>query len=336
MVKAYYEKDGDLNVLKGKQVSVIGYGIQGRAQALNLRDSGVNVKVGLRKEGASWKKAVEDGFEPLTVKEASESGEIVMVLIPDEVQATVYASEIAPGLHKGDTLEFAHGFNVHFKKIVAPEGVDVVMVAPKSPGQMVRKTFLEGFGTPCLAAVEKDSSGNAWNTAMALAKGIGATRAGVIKTTFMEETETDNFGEQVVLCGGVSELIRRSFNYLVSEGYQPEIVYFEVLHELKLIVDLIQAGGVENMWNNVSNTAEYGGRTRGPLVVDGNTEEKMKQILTEIRDGTFADEWMKEVANGTPKLAEMRKKASEETIEKVGKELRSMFVKGEEVTSEAR
>lgn len=336
MVKAYYEKDGDLSTLDGRQVSVIGYGIQGRAQALNLRDSGVNVEVGLRKGGASWKKAEEDGFKPLTVSEAAESGDVVMVLIPDEVQAVVYASEIAPGLKKGNTLEFAHGFNVHFSKIVPPDGVDVVMVAPKGPGQMVRRTYLEGFGTPSLAAVEKDHSGKAWETAMALAKGIGATRAGVIKTTFREETETDNFGEQVVLCGGVSELIRKSFNYLTSEGYQPEIVYFEVLHELKLIVDLIQAGGLENMWNNVSNTAEYGGRTRGPVVVDSGTEEKMKKILADIRSGAFAEEWMSEVAKGVPNLDGMRKKGSDETIEKVGKELRSMFVKGEEATSAAR
>lgn len=335
MVKAYYEKDGDLEVLNGKQVSVIGYGIQGRAQALNLRDSGVNVKVGLRKGGASWKKAVEDGFEPLTVAEAANSGDVIMVLIPDEVQAAVYTAEIEPGLREGKTLEFAHGFNVHFGKIVPPEGVDVVMVAPKGPGKMVRRTYLDGFGTPSLAAVEKDSSGKAWDTAMALAKGIGATRAGVIKTTFREETETDNFGEQVVLCGGVSELIRKSFNYLVSEGYQPEIVYFEVLHELKLIVDLIQAGGLENMWSNVSNTAEYGGRTRGPEVVDSSTEEKMKKILSDIRSGAFAEEWMSEVGNGVPHLNEMRKKGSDETIEKVGKELRSMFVKDKEVTASA-
>ncbi len=335
MVKAYYEKDGDLEVLNGKQVSVIGYGIQGRAQALNLRDSGVNVKVGLRKGGASWKKAVEDGFEPLTVTEAANSGDVIMVLIPDEVQAAVYTAEIEPGLREGKTLEFAHGFNVHFGKIVPPEGVDVVMVAPKGPGKMVRRTYLDGFGTPSLAAVEKDSSGKAWDTAMALAKGIGATRAGVIKTTFREETETDNFGEQVVLCGGVSELIRKSFNYLVSEGYQPEIVYFEVLHELKLIVDLIQAGGLENMWSNVSNTAEYGGRTRGPEVVDSSTEEKMKKILSDIRSGAFAEEWMSEVGNGVPHLNEMRKKGSDETIEKVGKELRSMFVKDKEVTASA-
>lgn len=331
MVKAYYENDADLDALNGKQVSVIGYGIQGRAQALNLRDSGVNVKVGLRKGGTSWKNAVEDGFEPLTVRDAAETGDVVMVLIPDEVQAEVYASEILPCLKDGNTLEFAHGFNIHFKKIVPPDGVDVVMVAPKGPGKMVRRTYMEGFGTPSLAAVEKDTSGKAWDTAMALAKGIGATKAGVIRTTFSEETETDNFGEQVVLCGGVSELIRKSFNYLVSEGYQPEIVYFEVLHEMKLIVDLIQAGGLENMWRNVSNTAEYGGRTRGPEMIDSASEEKMKKILSDIRSGAFAEEWMSEVARGVPNLNEMRKRGKEETIEKVGKELRSMFVKDEEV-----
>lgn len=331
MVKAYYEKDGDLKNLQGKQVSVIGYGIQGRAQALNLRDSGADVKVGLRKGGASWKKAEQDGFSPLTVADAAKSGDVVMVLIPDEVQAVVYKNEIAPGLREGDTLEFAHGFNVHFKKIVPPEGVDVIMVAPKGPGQMVRRTYLEGFGTPSVVAVENDYSGKAWGTVMAIAKGIGSTRAGVIKTSFKEETETDNFGEQVVLCGGVSELIKKSFNYLVSEGYQPEIVYFEVLHELKLIVDLIQEGGIENMWNNVSNTAEYGGRTRGPVVVDDRVQEKMKKILADIRSGEFAEEWMQEFGKGMPNLKSMREEASRGTLEEVGSELRSMFVRKEKV-----
>ncbi len=327
MAKAYYEKDGDLKALEGKQVSVIGYGIQGRAQALNLRDSGVDVKVGLRKGGASWKKAEEDGFMPLTVSEASESGDVIMVLIPDEVQAEVYRKEIGHAITEGKTLEFAHGFNVHFGKIVPPDGVDVIMVAPKGPGQMVRKTYLEGFGTPSLVAVEKDATGNALTTALAIAKGIGATKAGVIETSFSEETETDNFGEQVVLCGGVSELIRRAFGCLVSEGYQPEIVYFEVLHELKLIVDLIQAGGIENMWKNVSNTAEYGGRTRGPEIVDDRTVEAMKKILSDIRDGTFADEWMSEYGKGAPNLERMRNEARQETIEKVGEGLRGMFRK---------
>lgn len=331
MVKAYYEKDGDLNNLRGKQVSVIGYGIQGRAQALNLKDSGVDVRVGLRKDGTSWKKAEADGFTPMSVKDAAESGDIVMVLIPDEVQAEVYRSEIASGLSEGDTLEFAHGFNVHFGKIVPPEGVDVIMVAPKGPGKLVRRTYLEGFGTPSLVAVERDYSGRAWGTVMALAKGIGATRAGVIKTSFREETETDNFGEQVVLCGGVSELIKKSFNCLVSEGYQPEIVYFEVLHELKLIVDLIQEGGLENMWSNVSNTAEYGGRTRGPVIVDDQVREKMKKILADIRSGEFAEEWMQEYGNGMPRLTDMREEASRGTLEEVGSELRSMFVKKDSV-----
>lgn len=336
MVKAYYENDADLSALKGKQVSVIGYGIQGRAQALNLRDSGVDVKVGLRKGGASWKKAEEDGFKPVSVSEASETGDVVMILIPDEVQAEVYNSEIAHGISKGKTLEFAHGFNVHFKKIVPPEGVDVIMIAPKGPGQMVRRTYLDGFGTPSLVAVEKDPSGSALKTALAIAKGIGATRAGVIGTTFQEETETDNFGEQVVLCGGVSELIKKAFNYLVGEGYQPEIVYFEVLHELKLIVDLIQAGGIENMWNNVSNTAEYGGRTRGPDVVDARTVEKMKKILSDIRDGSFADEWMSEYGKGAPNLNKMRADAKSEKIEQVGAGLRSMFVRKKVEEQEAR
>ncbi len=327
MAKAYYENDGDLSVLEGKQVSVIGYGIQGRAQALNLRDSGVDVKVGLRKGGKGWLKAENDGFSPLTVADAADSGDVVMILIPDEVQAEVYKKEIEQGMHPGKTLEFAHGFNIHFGRIVPPEGVDVIMVAPKGPGQMVRKTYLEGFGTPSLVAVHRDVAGNALKTALAIGKGIGATRAGVIETTFKEETETDNFGEQVVLCGGVSELIKKAFNYLVGQGYQPEIVYFEVLHELKLIVDLIQAGGLENMWSNVSNTAEYGGRTRGPRVVDDHTQEQMSRILEEIRDGSFADEWMSEYGRGAPNLNRMRGASSSDTIESVGEGLRNMFVR---------
>lgn len=327
MAKAYYENDGDLSVLEGKQVSVIGYGIQGRAQALNLRDSGVDVKVGLRKGGKGWLKAENDGFSPLTVADAADSGDVVMILIPDEVQAEVYKKEIEQGMHPGKTLEFAHGFNIHFGRIVPPEGVDVIMVAPKGPGQMVRKTYLDGFGTPSLVAVHRDVAGNALKTALAIGKGIGATRAGVIETTFKEETETDNFGEQVVLCGGVSELIKKAFNYLVGQGYQPEIVYFEVLHELKLIVDLIQAGGLENMWSNVSNTAEYGGRTRGPRVVDGHTQEQMSRILEEIRDGSFADEWMSEYGKGAPNLNRMRGASSSDTLESVGEGLRNMFVR---------
>lgn len=327
MVNAFYDRDANLDILKGKTVAVIGYGIQGRAQALNLRDSGVNVVVGLRPGGESWKEAEKDGFRPLKIPDAVSRADIIMVLIPDEVQPDVYLNDIGRNLSRGKVLEFAHGFTIHFRRIEPPEGVDVVMVAPKGPGAMVRNTYLEGFGTPALVAVEKDYSGNALQIALAIAKGIGATRAGVIKTTFREETETDNFGEQVVLCGGVAELIGRAFRLLVSEGYQPEVAYFEVLHELKLIVDLIQKGGIENMWANVSNTAEYGGRTRGAKIIDEHSEENMRKILKDIRDGTFAEEWMKEYYSEMPTLRKMREQARDEQIEVVGRQLRALFVK---------
>ena len=325
MVNAFYDKDADLGILKGRKIAVIGYGIQGRAQALNLRDSGMDVVVGLRKDGESWKIAEKDGFAPAAVSDAVRSADIIMMLIPDEVQADVYASEISKHMRKGKTLEFGHGFNIHFGRIQTPEGVDVIMVAPKGPGAMVRNTYLQGFGTPALVAVEKNASGKAMDVALAIAKGIGATRAGVIKTTFREETETDNFGEQVVLCGGVAELIKSAFRMLVKEGYQPEVAYFEVLHELKLIVDLIQTGGIENMWDNVSNTAEYGGRTRGTKLIDDHVTGSMKSILDDIKNGKFAEEWMDEYYREMPTLRKMRKQAEGEQIEAVGKELRSLF-----------
>ena len=329
MVNAYYDRDADMGALKGKRIAVIGYGIQGRAQALNLRDSGLNVTVGLRKGGESWKTAESDGFAPATVREAVTSADIVMMLIPDEVQSDVYANDVSQHLRSGMTLEFGHGFNIHFRRIQPPEGVDVIMVAPKGPGAMVRNTYLQGFGTPSLVAVEKDYSGNAFNVALAIARGIGSTRAGVIRTTFKEETETDNFGEQVVLCGGVAELIGKAFKLLVSSGYQPEVAYFEVLHELKLIVDLIQSGGIENMWDNVSNTAEYGGRTRGSRVIDDHVVENMQKVLSEIRDGSFAQEWMDEYYREMPTLRKKRDEAQKEQIEEVGKELRSLFTRKE-------
>lgn len=325
MVNAFYDKDADLEALKGKRIAVIGYGIQGRAQALNLRDSGLDVTVGLRRDGESWKKAQEDGFKPRTIGEAVAGADIIMLLIPDEVQSDVYSNEIHGRLRGGQTLEFGHGFNIHFNRIVPPEGVDIIMVAPKGPGAMVRNTYLQGFGTPALVAVERDSSGTALTVALAIAKGIGATRAGVIRTTFREETETDNFGEQVVLCGGVAELIRKAFRVLVADGYQPEVAYFEVLHELKLIVDLIQAGGLENMWDNVSNTAEYGGRTRGSRVIDDHVDRNMKMILEDIKSGRFAQEWMDEYYREMPTLRKMREEAEKEQIEGVGRELRSLF-----------
>lgn len=326
-MKAYYEKDADLKALKGKKITVVGYGSQGRAQSMNLRDSGMDVTIGLREKGKSWTKAQSDGFKPMGVREACEKADVIMVLIPDEVQSEVYKSEIAPALKPGKTLDFGHGFNIHFKRITPPDGVDIVMVAPKSPGPKVRSTYEEGFGTPSLVAVEKDYSGKAWDVVMALAKGIGATRAGVIKTTFKEETETDNFGEQAVLCGGITGLIGEAFKILISEGYQPEIAYFEVLHEMKLIVDLIQNGGFENMWNAVSNTAEYGGRTRGSRIIDQHVVNNMREVLKEVQNGNFADEWMNEYHKGIPNLSKMRSDSQKETLEQVGKELRSMFVK---------
>ncbi len=326
-MKAYYEKDADLKALKGKKITVVGYGSQGRAQSMNLRDSGMDVTIGLREKGKSWAKVQSDGFKPMGVREACEKADVIMVLIPDEVQSEVYKSEIAPALKPGKTLDFGHGFNIHFKRITPPDGVDVVMVAPKSPGPKVRSTYEEGFGTPSLVAVEKDYSGKAWDVVMALAKGIGATRAGVIKTTFKEETETDNFGEQAVLCGGITGLIGEAFKILISEGYQPEIAYFEVLHEMKLIVDLIQNGGFENMWNAVSNTAEYGGRTRGSRIIDQHVVNNMREVLKEVQNGNFADEWMNEYHKGIPNLSKMRSDSQKETLEQVGKELRSMFVK---------
>jgi len=329
MSRSFYDGDADLSVLEGKIIAVVGYGIQGRAQALNLRDSGLNVIIGLRPEGESASAAGKDGFEVVSVADAARRADLIMLLIPDEVQGDVYANEIAPNLAAGKTLEFAHGFNVHYGRIKPPAGVDVIMVAPKGPGAMVRSTYLHGFGTPALIAVERDASGRALGTALAIAKGIGATRAGVILTTFREETETDNFGEQVVLCGGVAELIGRAFRLLVREGYQPEVAYFEVLHELKLIVDLIQSGGIENMWENVSNTAEYGGRTRGPNVIDDHVEASMKKILQDIRNGDFAEEWMQEYYREMPTLRKMREDARDEQIEEVGRRLRKLFLKAD-------
>lgn len=328
MAKIYYDEDANLSVINTKTISVIGYGIQGRAQALNARDSGLNVVVGLRNENSkSYKQAVADGFEPVSIEEAARKGDIVHILIPDEVQADVYENSIKKYMEKGKTLMFSHGFNIHFKRIVPPNNIDVIMVAPKAPGAAVRKTYIEGFGTPALIAVYQNASGKAKDKALAFAKAIGATRAGVIETTFQEETETDLFGEQVDLCGGVTELIKSSFNTLVEAGYQPEIAYFETCHELKLIVDLIQEGGIENMWKKVSNTAEYGGRTRGKRVINEETRERMKEILGEIQSGEFAKEWMNECKGGMKNLNKMREEEANIQIEKVGAGLRKMFKK---------
>jgi ketol-acid reductoisomerase len=326
MAKIYYENDANLDALKDKTVAIIGYGNQGHAQALNLRDSGINVIIGLVKD-PSWGQAEEAGFEVMKIEEAAKAGDIIHILIPDEVQAQVYEEKIKPNLEAGNALSFSHGFNIRFKKIVPPEDVDVFMIAPKGPGDRVREVYEEGFGVPALVAVEQDASGNAKEIALAFAKGIGATRAGVIETTFPEETETDLFGEQVDLCGGCAEMITAAFETLVKNGYQPEIAYFEVLHELKLITDLIQAGGIEHMWKKVSNTAEYGGRTRGKMVITEESRRNMQAILNDIKSGKFADEWIAEKEAGMPKLKQLREEGANHQIEKVGAELRKMFEK---------
>lgn len=324
-VKTYYNGDANLELLNGKTVAVIGYGSQGHAHALNLKDSGVDVVVGLRKESSSWDEAKNEGLEVLETSEAAARGDIIMVLIPDQHQGTVFKESIAPHLEAGNALMFAHGFNVHFDEIVPPENVDVFMVAPKGPGHLVRRVYTEGSGVPCLIAVHQDASGSAKDVALAYAKAIGGTRAGVLETTFKEETETDLFGEQAVLCGGASELVKAGFEILVEAGYQPEIAYFECLHELKLIVDLMYEGGIERMYYSVSDTAEYGGLSRGTRVIDTDTKKRMKSILEEVQSGAFAKEWMKENRDGLPNLTEMRSSLGDHKIEKVGKELRSMM-----------
>ncbi|MCU0852130.1 MAG: ketol-acid reductoisomerase [Thermoplasmata archaeon] len=321
----YYNKDADLKVLKGKQVAVIGYGIQGRAQSLNLRDSGVKVVLGLNLKDETWKRAKADRMKIMPIPEAVKSSDIVMMLIPDEVQKKVYDADVAPYLREGMVLDFAHGFNIHFKRIVPPNTVDVIMVAPKGPGALVRETYLAGIGVPALIAVHQDHSGKAKKYALAIAKGLKATTRGVIETTFKEETETDLFGEQVDLCGGASQLVKASFDVLVDEGYQPEIAYFEVLHELKLIIDLVQKGGIEGMWDGVSNTAEYGGRTRGPVIIDSGVKAAMVRTLRDIQSGKFAKEWVDEYEAGMPTLTKLRKDAEKSNIEVVGKKIRKMF-----------
>ncbi|WP_038056214.1 ketol-acid reductoisomerase [Thermodesulfobacterium hydrogeniphilum] len=324
-MKVYRDADADLSVLKDKVVAVLGYGSQGHAHALNLRDSGLNVIVGVREGGRGWEKAKEHGFEPLTVKEACEKADIIMILLPDQTQPEVYKTEIAPALKPGKMLLFAHGFNIHFNQIVPPKDVDVAMVAPKGPGHLVRREFERGAGVPCLVAIHQDATGEAFAKALAYAKGIGGTRAGVIETTFKEETETDLFGEQVVLCGGVSALIKAGFETLVEAGYQPEIAYFECLHELKLIVDLIYEGGLAFMRYSISDTAEYGDLTRGLRIINDQVRAEMKKILKEIQTGEFAREWILENQAGRPVLNALRRKEREHLIEEVGKKLRAMM-----------
>lgn len=325
MVKAYYEKDADLGKLKGKKVAILGYGSQGHAQALNLKESGVDVVVGLHKGSASRARAEEAGLTVKTVSESAAESDIIMFLIPDTIQPSVYRDEVLPNLKKGAVLGFSHGFNILYRQIEPPEETDVFMIAPKSPGHLVRRMYTEGKGVPALLAVHQDHSGKTKELALAYAAGIGSARAGVIETTFQEETETDLFGEQVVLCGGVSALIKASFDTLVEAGYQPEIAYFECLHELKLIVDLIYEGGLSGMRYSVSDTAEYGDLTRGPRIIDQYVKEEMQDILEEVRKGEFAREWILENQAGQPMFKTLKSKESKQLIEQVGKDLRAMM-----------
>lgn len=325
MATIYYDKDADLGLLKDKTVAIIGYGSQGHAHALNLRDSGVKVVVSDLPGTDNYRLAEEHGFQPVSAAEAAEKGDIITLLVPDEYQAAVYKKDIAPGLKPGNCLMFAHGFNIHFGQIVPPKEVDVAMVAPKGPGHLVRSEFEAGRGVPDLVAVYQDASGQALRVALAYAKGIGGTRTGVLETTFAEETETDLFGEQTVLCGGATALIKAAFETLVEAGYQPEVAYFECLHELKLIVDLLYQGGLSWMRYSISNTAEYGDLTRGPRIITEETRKEMRRILEEIRTGAFAREWILENQAGRPVFRALAAKDRQHLIEQVGRRLRKMM-----------
>jgi ketol-acid reductoisomerase len=325
MATIYYDKDADLNLIKDKKVAVIGYGSQGHAHSLNLKESGVDVVVGLREGSSSTASAEAEGLAVKTPAEAAAWADVIMMLVPDQLMADVYTDSVEPNLSSGDSLMFAHGFNIHFGAIKAPEDVDVLMIAPKGPGHLVRRTYQEGSGVPCLLAVYTDASGHGHDIAMSYASAIGGGRAGILETTFQEETETDLFGEQVILCGGVSELIKASFETLVEAGYQPESAYFETLHELKLIVDLLYEGGLSWMRYSISDTAEYGDYTRGPRIVTEETKEAMKQALAEIQSGAFANEWLAQAREGAPYLLEQREANRSHQIESVGQELREMM-----------
>jgi ketol-acid reductoisomerase len=325
MANIYYEKDADRSALDGQKIAVLGFGSQGHAHALNLSDSGFDVRVGLRDGSKSRAKAEEAGLRVLLTAEAAAEADVVMVLLPDTSQAQAYADEIAPNLRAGDMLMFAHGFNIHFATIAPPSDVDVTMIAPKGPGHLLRRTYEQGIGTPALVAIHQDATGRARDRALAYALGIGVARAGVIETTFKEETETDLFGEQVVLCGGTTALVRSGFETLVAAGYQPEIAYFECLHELKLIVDLMYEGGMSWMRYSISDTAEYGDYTRGPRVVDDATREEMRRILDEIQSGQFAKEWIAEADSGFPEFKRLRGQARTSQLEEVGRGLRQMM-----------
>lgn len=323
MTKMYWEADANADALKGKTVAVLGYGSQGRAHAMNLRDSGVDVVLGLRKDGKTWKQSQEDGFTPQEPGAAVAKADVVVILTPDMAQPDLYNEFVAPNLKDGGTVLFAHGFNIHYKQIQPKESVDVVMIAPKGPGGLVRRTYEEGFGVPCLLAVQQNASGRAFDTALAYAHALGGTKAGVLETSFAEETETDLFGEQAVLCGGVTELIAAGFETLVNAGYKPEVAYFECLHEVKLIVDLIYEGGFARMHEFVSDTAKFGDLTRGPRVVNDQTRATMKTILTEIQDGTFAKEWIAETKAGQTNYKRMLEDDLNHPVEEVGKKLRA-------------
>jgi ketol-acid reductoisomerase len=324
-MKVYYEKDADLGLLKGKRVAVIGFGSQGHAHALNLRDSGVDVVVGLREGGNSWTKAEKAGVEVVPTAKAAQMGDIITILIQDDRQPEVFRNEIVPGLEGGKVLMFAHGFNIHYNQIVPPKEVDVAMVAPKSPGHVMRREYLAGAGVPCLLAVYQDVSGKAKEIGLAYAKGLGGARAGVIETSFKEETETDLFGEQVVLCGGVTHLIAAGFEILTEAGYAPEMAYFECLNELKLIVDLIYEGGLSTMRYSVSDTAEYGDYTAGPKIITEDTKRTMREILEGVQNGQWARQWILENQAGRPHFTAMRRRWADHPIEQVGKRLRAMM-----------
>ncbi|MEI8217809.1 MAG: ketol-acid reductoisomerase [Elusimicrobiota bacterium] len=323
--KMYYDKDADLGLLKGKKIAVIGYGSQGHSQAQNLRDSGMDVVIGQREGSENCKKCIADGFKPVSAAEATKGADWVHILLPDETQAAVWTNDIKPNLKKGATISFSHGFNIRFNQIEPPKDANVVMIAPKGPGHLVRRQYVEGKGVPCLIAVHQDATGNAKDLALAFAKGVGGTRAGVLETTFAEETETDLFGEQAVLCGGLVELMNAGFQTLVEAGYQPEIAYFECVHETKLIIDLIWEGGIATMNHSISDTAEYGEYQIGKRIITDQTRQEMKKVLAEIKSGEFARNWLLENRLNRPMFKQYRKECSELLVEKVGKKLRAMM-----------
>ena len=326
MAQTWKDEDISFDQIKDQTIAVIGYGIQGDAQANNMKDSGLNVVIGLKEGGGSWQKAIDDGHEVLSVAEACKKADIIHILIPDMIQAKVYKEEIAPNLSEGNALSFSHAAAIYWKWIDAPDNIDVIMVAPKGPGSKVRETYLENFGTPSIVAVEQDKTGKAWDRTLGIGKAIGSAKAGLIKTSFKEEVETDWFGEQADLCGGSASMVVNAFETLVEAGYQPEIAYFEVLHELKLIVDMIQKYGINGMWRRVSETARYGGLTRGPMVMTSETKERMKKVLDMIQDGTFNDEWIKNYQNeGKAAFDKYMKELDNHQIEVVGKQMRKMM-----------